>query len=176
MISPYVSQMSRRSLREPNTDSLPNKLPRRSALFDDETEAEVNTRPATDVFDPVVPMASPVTKTYSKNRGSTEHDQKMDIAFDLLVSSPEERSLDNSSEQSFSSKKKTRQSVQFSGSTENMSVNSAISTPSRKQKGPVDENRSPNLPNTGALDTSPFLRKPRVSYFANILLSVIYFH
>ena len=172
MISPYVSQMSRRSLREPN------KLPRRSALFDDETEDDVNTRPATDVFDPVVPMASPVTKTYSKNIGSTEHDQKMDIAFDLLVSSPEERSLDNNSEQSFSSKKKTRQSVKFSGSTENMSVNSAISTPSRKQKGagPVDENRSPNLPNTGALDTSPCLRKPRVSSFANILFSVKYLH
>ena len=108
------------------------------------------------MFDPVVPMASPVTKTYSKRMGSTEHDQKMDIAFDLLVSSPEERSLDESA----STQGNTKHGVQLNGSTEN----STVSTPTRKQRGSGlrDENRSPNLPLSSS-DTSPALRKTRVS-------------
>jgi len=196
LVSPYISAMAKRSI-DTSRENSPVKDTRRSSLFDDledeETAADKETTdkkteegeegvsvisPTKKVFDPVVPMASPVTKTYGSRTDHSKHEQLVDHAFDLLVSSEEERDLDMDSlkpaMKSGGSKQKGRQSVKFTGSelqTENLSA-SAATTPhpkSRRSRMSNAENISPNVGLSSAMEvedessTSPKLRNSRVS-------------
>merc|ERR1719383_677961 len=117
---------------------------------------EIEKTPPEKMIDPVVPLASPVTKTYGRNVTHTEHEQKMDVAFDLLVSTPGERELDGTDElasgKSTTGKKQKLGSVKFLNlSSRESGSGSAASTPhprSRKSKATfrLDENSDPNLP------------------------------
>jgi len=106
MVSPFVSQMSRRSLEQTSSrENSPQKSKpvRRSTLFDDmDTENEGSNETAAtsgvvgvankvtvdqeEIADPVT-VTSPVTKTYSRDNSfdATEHEQIMESQFDQLL-------------------------------------------------------------------------------------------
>jgi len=137
------------------------------------------------IFDPVVPLSSPVTKTYGSPSQHSRQDQLADRAFDLLVSSPEERELDPkpARKSSMKSSKKTGQTVTFnkSDAQPGLGCSTVTTTPhpkSRRSRAVNDENESPNVAaaagsaatvgqqqqeSADSVDTSPLLRKSRVS-------------
>jgi len=159
MVSPYVSQMARRSLNkeadsegspEDKEESVSRPTARRSELFQDMDDDEkdndkdiesekMETEPVYATTDPIVPLCSPVTKTYGGSPEHSKHEQAMDAAFDMLVSTPAERVLDDtetttrsskSKSALRSSKRKESQSVKFTEETENRSGSvSVTSTP-----------------------------------------------
>merc|ERR1712176_612192 len=73
ILSPFLSQVSRRSLPGPNS-------PLRST-----SPSSPVTGTLVDIVDPVVPLSSPVTKTYSKTGVSPAAMQRENDAFDLMV-------------------------------------------------------------------------------------------
>jgi len=209
MVSPYVSQMARRSLnKEADNDGSPEDkeesasrpTARRSELFQDMEDDEKDTdkdiaseRMETEAVyattDPIVPLCSPVTKTYGGSPEHSKHEQAMDAAFDMLVSTPAERVLDDtetttpsskSKSALRSSKRKGSQSVKFTEETENRTGSASVtSTPhprtrrstraeSKKNDSVTEtqatnENIDPNLLNpvqpSPASLASPSLRK-----------------
>eukprot|EP00090_Calanus_glacialis_P004781 TRINITY_DN13585_c0_g1_i1.p1 TRINITY_DN13585_c0_g1~~TRINITY_DN13585_c0_g1_i1.p1 ORF type:complete len:1147 (-),score=456.64 TRINITY_DN13585_c0_g1_i1:134-3574(-) len=95
LVSPFVSQVARRSLQ--GSDISPYKDTQPSALFNDDMEinkaedAEENQAsltvpaPLIELFDPIAPLSSPVTKTYSKSGTSPAAKQRQIDAFDQMV-------------------------------------------------------------------------------------------
>merc|ERR1712126_190000 len=73
MLSPFLSQVSRRSLPGPSS-------PLRST-----SPSSPATGNLVDIVDPVVPLSSPVTKTYSKTGVSPAAKQRENDAFDLMM-------------------------------------------------------------------------------------------
>lgn len=137
LVSPFVSQMARRSMERPAaSNEQPGASPgaskpvRRSTLFDDMEEGEDastnsnTTQPKTetdkfkndntddkesstmhsdpldmdgdDVDNPMIPLVSPVKKTYSHDNSfdASQHEQEMEREFDLLVAGKCEESMD----------------------------------------------------------------------------------
>ena len=100
LVSPFVSQVARRSLQ-----GISGSEP--TILFKDmeNTGTEVivgiaakttnvDTAPLLELFDPIVPLSSPVTKTYGKSGGSPAVKQRQIDAFDELVCIPTGTKLD----------------------------------------------------------------------------------
>ena len=99
LVSPFVSQLARRSLQGTDRSAA---SPVATSLFTDmetnepvtkDTNNEPETAPLVDIFDPVVPLSSPVTKTYGKKSFSPAAKQRQIDAFDQMVvggSSPSE--------------------------------------------------------------------------------------
>merc|ERR1712112_486164 len=73
ILSPFLSQVSRRSLPGPSS-------PLRSM-----SPSSPATGTLVDIVDPVVPLSSPVTKTYSKTGVSPAAKQRENDAFDRMV-------------------------------------------------------------------------------------------
>lgn len=115
LVSPYVSNMAKRSLTSsaptsPNTND--NKV-RRASLFDDMEELEERPGQAggeeeegvmekkeelqqqMELVDPVCPLSSPVTKTYSKLGGSPAAEQQRRDLFDRLITSTSPKSAES---------------------------------------------------------------------------------
>jgi len=86
LVSPFVSQIARRSLQG-NLDAQPTELFK--DIENDEHEAEdqrkVATGPLIELYDPIAPLSSPVTKTYSKSGTSPASKQRQIDAFDQMV-------------------------------------------------------------------------------------------
>jgi len=89
LVSPFVSQIARRSLQG-NADAQPTVLFKdvendENDLDSNVETAEVATAPLIELFDPIAPLSSPVTKTYSKSGTSPAAKQRQVDAFDLMV-------------------------------------------------------------------------------------------
>merc|ERR1719402_354336 len=85
--SPFVSQVARRSLQG-NLDAQPTELFKDVDENDHEIandENKVATGPLIELFDPIAPLSSPVTKTYSKSGTSPAAKQRQIDAFDQMV-------------------------------------------------------------------------------------------
>lgn len=91
LVSPFVSQVARRSLQ--GSEISPFRAIQPTNLYDDievtdnveskETEADSNS--LVEMFDPIAPLSSPVTKTYSKSGSSPAAKQRQIDAFDQMV-------------------------------------------------------------------------------------------
>merc|ERR1712096_221069 len=82
LVSPYLSQMARRSLQ--GADTSPYKDTRTSEETDNQRAQSA--RPSVvDMFDPIAPLSSPVTRTYSKSGTSPATKQRQIDAFDQMV-------------------------------------------------------------------------------------------
>jgi len=87
LVSPFVSQVARRSLQG-NLDAQPTELFKDVEKNDHEEaneENNVTTGPLIELFDPIAPLSSPVTKTYSKSGTSPASKQRQIDAFDQMV-------------------------------------------------------------------------------------------
>lgn len=97
MLSPFITKVARRSLPSPSSPlrSLKPSSPATGLLVD-----LVNVTPATDsvikpiiddIIDPIVPLSSPVTKTYSKTGVSPAAKQRENDMFDIVMTSSSPR-------------------------------------------------------------------------------------
>merc|ERR1712083_986325 len=87
LVSPFASQVARRSLQG-NLDAQPTELFKDVDENDHEIandENKVATGPLIELFDPIAPLSSPVTKTYSKSGTSPAAKQRQIDAFDQMV-------------------------------------------------------------------------------------------
>eukprot|EP00092_Neocalanus_flemingeri_P017004 GFUD01018391.1.p1 GENE.GFUD01018391.1~~GFUD01018391.1.p1 ORF type:complete len:1165 (+),score=384.52 GFUD01018391.1:49-3543(+) len=93
LVSPFVSQVARRSLQ--GSDTSPYKDAKSSSLFDDmdadksdttkESQQDQPTASLIELFDPIAPLSSPVTKTYSKSGTSPAANRRQNDAFDQMI-------------------------------------------------------------------------------------------
>eukprot|EP00092_Neocalanus_flemingeri_P025251 GFUD01027383.1.p1 GENE.GFUD01027383.1~~GFUD01027383.1.p1 ORF type:complete len:1157 (+),score=383.85 GFUD01027383.1:69-3539(+) len=93
LVSPFVSQVARRSLQ--GSDISPYNDAKSSSLFDDldadksdtnkESQQDQPTASLIELFDPIAPLSSPVTKTYSKSGTSPAANRRQNDAFDQMV-------------------------------------------------------------------------------------------
>jgi len=89
LVSPFVSQIARRSLQG-NSDAQPTVLFKdieydEPVIDSNAKTVEVVTAPLIELVDPIAPLSSPVTKTYSKSGMSPAAKQRQIDAFDLMV-------------------------------------------------------------------------------------------
>jgi len=88
LVSPFVSQVARRSLQAP--DMQPTVLftdmeTDQAAGAEENVCAEEMPAPLIELFNPIAPLSSPVTKTYSKSGTSPAAKQRQVDAFDQMV-------------------------------------------------------------------------------------------
>merc|ERR1712096_197985 len=82
LVSPYLSQVARRSLQGADTSPYRDT----HASMETENQPTLSPRPSVvDMFDPIAPLSSPVTKTYSKVGTSSATKQRQMDAFDQMV-------------------------------------------------------------------------------------------
>jgi len=86
LVSPFVSQVARRSLQG-NLDAQPTELFKDIDKNEhkEADEIKIATGPLIELFDPIAPLSSPVTKTYSKSGASPAAKQRQIDAFDQMV-------------------------------------------------------------------------------------------
>lgn len=90
MLSPYISKAARRSLPSPASPlrSLTPSSPATGLLVNLELATDSVVGPIIDdIIDPIVPLSSPVTKTYSKTGVSPAAKQRENDAFDMVMAS-----------------------------------------------------------------------------------------
>jgi len=94
MLSPYVSNAARRSLPSPASPlrSLTPSSPATGLLVNLDLATDSVVGPIIDgIIDPIVPLSSPVTKTYSKTGVSPAAKQRENDAFDMVMASSSPR-------------------------------------------------------------------------------------
>jgi len=99
LVSPFVSQVARRSLQgisatEPTILFKDLENTGTEVIVGNAKTTNDETAPLLELFDPIAPLSSPVTKTYGKSGRSPAAKQRQIDAFDEMVCSPTGTKLD----------------------------------------------------------------------------------